>query len=99
MAPADVRAGAGLLRVLQEALTNVRRHSGARNVLVILRTEGDDLIAEVTDGRSLGRGSVPGVGLRSMQERAALLGGELEVHGEPGEGTTVRLRVPKRSRK
>jgi signal transduction histidine kinase len=88
------------LRVLQEALTKVRRPSGARNVLVSLRTEGDDLIAEVTDDdRGLGRGSVPGVGLRSMRERAALLGGELEVHGKPGEGTTVRLRVPMRSRK
>lgn len=87
--------GTEFLRILQEALTNARRHSGARNVLVSLMAEGNDLVAEVSDdGRGFGSDTTPGVGLRSMRERAASLGGELEIRSEPGEGTTVRLRIP-----
>lgn len=85
-----------LSRVVREALTNVRRHSGAEHVSVSLRTEGDDLIAEVSDdGRGFGAEVRTGGGTRSMRERAAALGGRLKVESEPGRGTTVRLRVPK----
>ena len=87
--------GTQLWRVLQEALTNARRHSRARRVSVVLRTEGEDLIAEVfDDGRGFGTEAVPGVGQGSMRERAAAVGGELEIESEPGGGTTVRLRAP-----
>ena len=87
--------GTQLWRMLQEALTNVRRHSRARRVSVVLRTEGEDLIAEVSDdGRGFGPEVVPGVGQGSMRERAAALGGELQIESEPGGGTTVRLRAP-----
>jgi PAS domain S-box-containing protein len=89
-------AGTEILRVVGEALTNVRRHSGARNVRVSLRAEGDDLVAEVSDdGRGFGPGTVPGVGQGSMRERAKALGGTLELESGPGEGTRVRLRVPR----
>jgi PAS domain S-box-containing protein len=82
-------------RVIQEALTNARRHADAKKILVSLRTEGEDLIAEVTDdGVGLGPDAPPGVGMDSMRERAALVGGELEVESEEGRGTSVRLRVP-----
>jgi signal transduction histidine kinase len=82
-------------RVIQEALTNARRHSGARRISVGVRMEGDDLLAEVTDdGAGFGAEVSPGVGLASMRERAALVGGEFEVDSERGRGTTVRLRVP-----
>jgi signal transduction histidine kinase len=85
----------GMLRVIQEALTNARRHSGARNVEVSLRVEEGDLVAEVADdGRGFGAESDPGVGMSSMRERALRLGGELEVESVPGEGTRVRLRLP-----
>ncbi len=87
-------AGTEILRVLQEALTNARRHAGARNVQVTLSKDGDELVAEVADdGRGFGAGTEPGVGLRSMRERAAALGGKLEIESEVGEGTRVRLRV------
>ena len=87
--------GTQLWRVLQEALTNARRHSRATRVSVVLRTEGEDLIAEVSDdGRGFGPGVVPGVGQNSMRERAAAVGGELKIESEPGRGTTVRLRAP-----
>ena len=87
--------GTQLWRVLQEALTNVRRHSQASKAAVTLKTEGEDLIAEVSDdGRGFGPETVPGVGQSSMRERAAAVGGVLQVESEPGRGTSVRLRVP-----
>ncbi|WP_166395720.1 PAS domain S-box protein [Rubrobacter marinus] len=88
-------AAAELSRIVQEALTNARRHSAARNVLVTLKVEGEELIVEVADdGRGFGPGASVGVGSRSMRERAASLGGELRVLSEPGNGTTVQLRTP-----
>ena len=85
-----------LVRVLQEALTNARRHSGARNVEVRLRMEGAALVAGVIDD---GRGFDPastraGVGLSAMCERVEGLGGKIEVKSPPGEGTKVTVRVP-----
>jgi signal transduction histidine kinase len=87
--------GTQLLRVFQEALSNVRRHSDAGSVRVALGIEGDELVAEVSDdGRGFVLGGSSGVGLSSMRERAAVLGGGIEVESEPGAGTRVRLRVP-----
>ena len=91
--PAEV--GVELLRVLQEALTNARRHSGAKSVVVTLEVEGSDLVAEVSDdGQGFELEAAPGVGLSSMQERAAIIGGRLEIESEVGQGTRVRLRAP-----
>jgi PAS domain S-box-containing protein len=88
--------GMEILRVIQEALTNARRHSGARKMKVTLSNGRDELVAEVTDdGRGFRPGTTPGgVGLRSMRERTIALGGKLEIESEVGEGTRVRLRVP-----
>ena len=84
-----------VLRVIQEALTNARRHSGARNVRVRLSEDGDELLAEVSDdGRGFGPGIASGVGLSSMHERAAILGGKLRIESQVGQGTRVQLRVP-----
>jgi PAS domain S-box-containing protein len=92
--PAEV--GVELLRVLQEALTNTRRHSRARSVEVGLRAEGDAVLAGVIDdGRGFDTGSVrAGVGLSAMRERVEALGGEIEVKSRPGQGTEVTVRVP-----
>jgi signal transduction histidine kinase len=85
-----------LSRVLQEALVNVRRHSGARNVGVRLRAEGQSLVVEVADdGRGFDPMAAPGgVGLSAMRERVEGLGGKIEVKSPPGEGTKVTVRVP-----
>src|ERR671910_1636397 len=84
-----------VLRVLQEALTNARRHSGAGSVEVRLRMENQDVLAEVVDD---GRGFNPlsvrtGVGLSVMRERIEGLGGKIEVRSRPGEGTKVTVSV------
>ena len=84
-----------VLRVLQEALTNARRHSGAGSVEVRLLTENQEVLAEVVDdGRGFDSASVrAGVGLSSMRERIEGLGGKIEVRSRPGEGTKVTVRV------
>jgi PAS domain S-box-containing protein len=84
-----------LLRVLQEALTNTRRHSGASSIEVRLRTENQEVLVEIVDD---GRGFDPlsvrtGVGLSAMRERIEGLGGKIEVRSRPGEGTKVKVRI------
>src|SRR5215203_5717258 len=87
--------GMELLRVIREALTNARHHSGAKSVAVVLEVEGSDLVIEISDdGQGFDPEAAPGVGLSSMRERAANVDGRLEVESEMGQGTRVRLRVP-----
>jgi PAS domain S-box-containing protein len=87
--------GTQISRIIQEALTNGRRHSGAKRISVSLKMVEGDLLVEVSDnGRGFGPETPPGVGLGSMRERAALIGGELEMESAPGRGTEVRLTVP-----
>src|SRR5215204_5067775 len=84
-----------VLRVLQEALTNARRHSTAGRVEVRLRMENQEMLAEVIDdGRGFDPASVrAGVGLSAMRERIEGLGGKIEVRSRPGKGTKVTVRV------
>jgi two-component system, NarL family, sensor histidine kinase UhpB len=87
--------GTQVSRIIQEALTNARRHSEAMRVSVSVKMDRGELLVEVTDdGRGFGSESSPGVGLNSMRERASLIGGELEIESEVEQGTRVRLRVP-----
>jgi PAS domain S-box-containing protein len=88
-----------LERIVQEALANVRRHSGARRVEVSLEANEDEIRAPVSDD---GRGfepdrTRPGVGLTSMKERAALIGGALEIRSEYSKGTQVLFRIRRSS--
>jgi len=86
---------AQVLRVIQEALTNARRHASAKRISVSLRMDGPDLLAEVSDdGAGFGPDASVGVGLGSMRERVAIIGGDLEIESEREWGTTVRFRVP-----
>jgi two-component system sensor histidine kinase UhpB len=87
-------AGMELLRVIREAFTNARYHSGATSVVVTLKVEGSDLVAEISDdGQGFDLEARPGVGLSSMQERAAMVDGKLEIESKVGWGTSVCLRV------
>ena len=82
-------------RIVQEALANVRRHSGAEHATVRLLVQDGEAVVEIEDdGRGLAPGTAAGMGLTGMRERAASLGGELEVEGSVGSGTRVSLRVP-----
>lgn len=98
--PADVSLD--LYRVLQEAMSNVERHAGARAVTVRLEGRRGRLRLRVSDdGRGFDPDAPPrrGLGLRHLQERAALLGGELRLSARPGRGTVVDLVVPWRRRR
>jgi signal transduction histidine kinase len=88
------------MRIIEEALTNVRLHSGAGLVEVALGPSvGRYLAVEVKDdgrGTESGAGGrAPGMGVLGMQERAVLLGGRIEVETMAGGGTTVRAILPK----
>jgi len=99
--PLDERVAIALFRTVQEALTNVARHSGAQLVDVALELRDDQLVLGVADdGRGLPddalerRGSF---GLLGLQERAHMLGGTLEVKARPGGGTQLTMRLPARA--
>jgi signal transduction histidine kinase len=100
--PVGTRAGVQIYRVLQEALNNVSRHSGAKEAWIRLRFESEQLELEVEDH---GKGLAPaegqtGIGLVAMRERAELLGGTVAVSAlgmaqSNGTGTLVRLKIPR----
>ena len=90
--PAAVELAA--LRIVQEAVTNTRKHGRASECRVLLRLEGDELRVEITDdGRGFGARVRKGVGLRSIAERATELGGTSEVSSS-ADGTRIRVRLP-----
>ena len=89
-----------VLRIVQEALQNVRKHGGASSVIVASAIEGDDWVLTVRDdGRGFDVGAVAArgrrnFGLQFMQERAELIGARFEVQSRPNAGTVVRLAIP-----
>lgn len=89
-----------LLRITQESLANVARHSGATQVVTTLTYLDDTLLLDIRDN---GRGFTPdetrrcpdgGFGLTAMAERAALINGTLEIEAEPGAGCVISVAVP-----
>jgi two-component system, NarL family, sensor kinase len=82
-----------IFRILQESLTNIHRHSGSRNALVALKVTNESIILQVQDSGKGIRQKPPGVGLRSMQERAKQLAGKLEILSG-AEGTTITAILP-----
>ena len=96
----DDPAKLAIYRIVQEALSNVRRHAGSSGALVRLHLEGGRVVAEVVDrgrgfaaSQTMERGG--GLGLVGMRERATMLGGILTIESVPGEGTTVRVSLPR----
>ncbi|WP_214109483.1 sensor histidine kinase [Acrocarpospora catenulata] len=91
--PAAVEVAA--YRIVQEALTNVRRHANAERVRVSLELAGGQLVVRVADdGVGLPEQRRAGVGTASMRERAAELGGTCAIVSSPGGGTLVEARLP-----
>ncbi|MDQ3937695.1 MAG: sensor histidine kinase [Chloroflexota bacterium] len=91
------RTQAEVVRVLQEALTNVSKHADATVVRVTAEAGNGKLVLRIVDN---GRGFRPeetpgdGMGVRGMRERARLMGGDLRVRSEPSSGTAVQLSLP-----
>ncbi len=89
-------------RVVQEALTNVRKHAGASRVGVIVERRLDELRVVIDDdgcgfdAAAVSPQSGRQLGLRGMAERARLVGGRLEIESVPGRGTTIYLAIPVR---
>jgi signal transduction histidine kinase len=89
-----------LLRIIQEALSNVRKHAGLEKATVSLDLAGDTLRLEVADdGRgfdpdSPARTGWPRFGLQTMRERAGAVGGTFELCSSPGTGTSIVVHVP-----
>ncbi|MEW2352753.1 histidine kinase [Spirillospora sp. NPDC029432] len=81
-------------RIVQEALTNVYRHAQAGNALVRLSLNGDLHVWVGDDGVGMAEGARSGVGMSSMRERAAEIGGSCTVEPGPEGGTVVRARLP-----
>jgi signal transduction histidine kinase len=96
----EAEAATALFRILQEALTNIARHSEAAEFSVRLAEEGGLLRLEVLDN---GRGfqerqpaSGGSLGILGMKERAFLLGGRLTIGNAPGKGASVTAVIPRR---
>lgn len=96
--PPDVQEH--LYRVTQEALHNVAKHAAANHVSVMITFGAAELVLLIEDnGRGFSEDAIPGrsqdsgLGLTSMRERAALVGGSLAVESAPGEGTSIYVRV------
>jgi two-component system, NarL family, sensor histidine kinase UhpB len=82
-------------RIVQEGLSNVARHSGARRVRVeVERPSGGTVVRLADDGTGFTPSLAgPGLGLTGMRERAVLAGGRFCVESAPGRGTTIELRL------
>lgn len=94
----DPAVSTAAFRILQEALDNVRRHSNATEVTISLEVVEPNTVLEVADN---GKGieadklaNLSSTGIIGMRERVLAFGGNLEVHGEPGKGTTLKVSIP-----
>ena len=94
--PAEVETA--LYRIVQEALTNVVKHAGARRVSILLTRQANRVVAIVEDdGHGFDEGPrEDGLGLIGMRERVGLVGGLLRIESAPGSGTTIAAEVPVR---
>jgi signal transduction histidine kinase len=84
-----------LYRVVQEALTNVVKHARATSVTVRVLRDARAVTCEVhDDGIGFEPGPTSGLGLLGIRERAAALGGSVEIRAVPGEGTALSVTIP-----
>lgn len=92
--PLPAAVEVAIYRITQEALTNVVRHAGARSCVVRLSVTDEISLEVADDGAGVSGDHIAGVGLLSMRERAAELGGECNIEASPEGGTRVLVRLP-----
>ena len=96
----DQARATATFRVFQETLANVARHAGATRVDISLRVDTDHFILKIADnGRGMSEADLrnpKSLGVLGIRERAFLLGGNVEIEGKGGKGTTVTLSIPHR---
>jgi PAS domain S-box-containing protein len=90
-----------IYRILQQALSNVHRHSGSNEATIRIHREGEVVLVEIADsGRGMPHGdnakASAGVGITSMRERAKRLGGSMDIESAPGKGVKIRFRFTAR---
>lgn len=89
-----------VVRIVQESLTNVRKHAKATHARVDIAREGNKLVTRIEDdgvgftAAARARGEFPQFGLSTMRERAESIGGTLTIDSTPGSGTRVRFELP-----
>ncbi len=95
-------AETNLYRIVQEALNNVAKHAGAKSVDILLKSRDGSVVMIIEDNgggfspeRLVLKGkNAKGMGLIGMRERAALIGGTLEIESAKGKGTTIYIKIP-----
>ncbi|MBI1745030.1 MAG: PAS domain S-box protein [Acidobacteria bacterium] len=96
--PLDAARSIAVFRIVQEALINIGRHGQASRVAVALYQEKGEWILEVVDnGRGISEAEIDRpdtLGLIGIRERAVAFGWTVQIQGEPGRGTTIRVRMP-----
>jgi signal transduction histidine kinase len=89
-----------LFRIIQEALNNTMKHAGAKNITAGIRYHSDKLeLSLIDDGKGFemietANETGAGLGLRNMQNRAKLIGAELNINSRPGNGTVIKILLP-----
>ena len=99
---ANIEQKVALYRIVQESLTNVLKHSGTRNAMVMIRKSPEGITLQVVDngkgfelpGISGTREKRQGFGILGMRERARLVGARFMILSRPGKGTRVRVHLP-----
>ncbi|AFH48015.1 Signal transduction histidine kinase [Ignavibacterium album JCM 16511] len=96
--PFDKERATAIFRILQEALTNIARHSAADKVQISLYTQSSKIVFEIKDN---GKGitneqikDVKSLGIHGMEERVLIFGGSFSIEGYSGKGTTIKIEIP-----
>ena len=94
----DKKQTTELFRIFQEILANVAKHAGASKVVVFLKKENDLLTLRVKDDgigiKDTDMANKNSFGIMGIRERAKLMGGQMNIKGAPGKGTTITIEVP-----
>jgi signal transduction histidine kinase len=89
-----------LYYIAQEALNNILKHAGAKNVLVNLKQTRQNITLEITDdgaGFDMKKVDAGGLGMRTMRDRTAQIGGKFKITSKPGAGTKVLVTLSRKT--